>query len=150
MIAEILRVTEARGGHRVTFRFVNGEQVIGPFVEQRPADEDHQAWVEARMPELEPDYYAVMQAALDANVGAGAYDAVRRALKDVDAEQVNLGPVAMRVSYPEQTNPEDVEAALRDRVDGELGAGKFETVKAVLRGMGFEGVTLERKSTLSL
>lgn len=150
MTAQILSIQNEGAKHRVTFCFVDGERVEGPFMEDRPAEEEPQAFVDARIPQPAPDYYALMEGALDGNIGAGTYDAVRRALKDVDAESVNLGSVQMTVTYPEQTSPDDVEAALRSRVDGELGAGKFEAVKSVLRAMGFEAVTLQRKSELSL
>ena len=149
MTAEILSVTTEGAAHRVIFRFVDGQTVLGPFVENRPADEDHQAWVNARIPQPQPDYYAVMQAALD-SIAPGTYDAVRSALKDVDAESVNLGPVALSVTFPNQIDPDDVEAALRARVDSEQGAGVFDQVKATLRAMGFDSVTLERKSNLLL
>lgn len=150
MTAEILEVSPARGSHRVTFRFVDGLRIAGPFVEHRPSDEDHQAWANARIPQPPPDYYAAMQAALDGNVGPGTYDSVRRALKDLDAQAVSFGDVQMNVTYPEKTDPDDVEAALRERVDSELGEGKFLAVKGVLKAMGFESVTLERKSNLTL
>jgi len=150
MIAELLQSTNERGGTRIVFRFVDGSRVIGPFVEDRPSNEDHEAFVAARTPQPEVDYYAAMQAALDGYVGPGTYDAVRRALKDVGSERVTLGNVEMNVTYPEVTLPEDAEAGLRERVDGELGVGKFDAVKATLRAMGFSEVELHRKTKLAI
>lgn len=134
---------------RITYRFISGDKVYGPFVADRPSDENHEAFIATQAPPSPVDYYAVMQSALD-SIAPGTYDAVRKALRDLHSEQVKLGPIAMNVTYPSQTNPENVETELRSRVDAEKGEGVFDAVKATLKAMGFDGVTIERRSELSL
>jgi hypothetical protein len=155
--AEILRAEPAREAHRVVFLFhLDDGGIHGPFVEHRPPGEDHQAWCDERIPDQEsmlnpPNYYEILQNALNSNVAPGTYDAVRRALRDTGTESVELGPAGqLNVTYPELTNPEDIESELRERVDAEIGAGTLDGVKAVLGAMGIETVTLQRKSELTI
>ena len=140
---------------RLVFSFAHEGRTWGPLVEDRPIAEDAEAFIAERQAALEaelnqPDPYALMQAALDTHVAPGTYDALRRALRDIGGEMVELGPMQLAVTYPTVTNPEDAEAALRARVDGEIGAGALDGVKAVLRGMGIEAATVKRSSTITL
>lgn len=127
MTAEILSVQNEGARHRVTFRFVQGAEVRGPFVEDRPTDEDHQAWVAARAPQPEPDYRAAIRGLL----GESDYEALRAALADEGVEVVTIGPASLQVTAP-ATAPYDLDAALAARV-----GGSYATIKAKLRAAGF-------------
>lgn len=154
MVSTIHSVTTERGKQRVVFSHHEG-RVFGPCVGHVPLGGSVEDYVAEREAELlarlsAPDAYQQMQAALDGNVGPGTYDALRKALKDIGGELVELGGTQLNVTYPTVTNPEDVEAELRSRVDAEIGARALDGVKAVLRGMGLTNAVIRRQSNLVL
>lgn len=156
MTSEILSNVVIGSKRRLIFQNVADDgRVFGPRMEDRPIDEDVDVFVAAQQSALEeqlnqPDYYALLQAAIDTNVTPGAYDALRAALKDMGSELVQLGDVSLEVTYPTAEQPEDFEAAIRTRVDASVGAGALDGIKAVLRGAGFEMATIQRKSEVLL
>src|SRR5688572_16421041 len=106
--SQILLSVVFGGKNRIIFihKGDNG-MTYGPYVEDRIAEEDQNSFVAAHaeklQTELNPtDYYAVMEALLDANVGAGTYTALRKALKDIDGELVELNGssiIQLNVTY---------------------------------------------------
>lgn len=98
----------------------------------------------------EPDYYAILQAAIDGNVGAGAYDKLREELKNLGVTEVQLGDVKMNVTYPTATDPEDARARLAERVDADLAPGKLDEIAAVLTSLGFGEAKLVREQKITL
>lgn len=80
--AEILSESPERNKTRVTFQFRDGEKILGPYVEDRPVKEDYQALFNARIPQPPaPDVEVGKQEALDTSLGAGTYDALRKAME---------------------------------------------------------------------
>lgn len=158
MTSTIHSQREESGKRRVVFSHAHEGRTWGPFVEDRPLVEDATAFLSQRQASVEaelnaPDPYVMMQQVLDSQIGDGTYDALRRALKDIGGELVELSGasvVQMSVTYPTATLPENVELALRSRVDGEKGAGTLDSIKAVLRGMGMSSVKIQRKSEVTL
>jgi hypothetical protein len=154
MTAEILSTQTNRGKTQVIYRFINNAgEILGPYVEHRPNGEDYTAWVEFIKPAEKVDMYATMQAVLDGNIGIGTYDVLRRALKDIGGQMVELNGtsvIEMNVTYPTTTLPEDVELQIKQRVDGEKGVGTLDAIKSVLRSMGLSSATIQRKSNLTL
>lgn len=91
------------------YQFVDEKTVIGPFVENRPTDEDHQAWAESRIPEPPVDLKEEME-----KEWPGAFDAIKNAKVELDSEYA---------------------AELKKKVDAAAGDGAFDAVKGFI---GFE------------
>lgn len=59
MIATILKVQDYFGRHQVIYRFDDPViKVAGPCIEIRPADEDHQVWLDSRIQSVIDQYTA--------------------------------------------------------------------------------------------
>lgn len=147
------------GRNRIVFSHEHEGRTWGPCVEDRPIEEDAEAFVAARQAALEaelatPDAYQQFQYALDTYVGPGTYDAVRQALADFGFAAVRLGDSELRVVPPGEVDPQplptDLDAALRTRLDAARGAGTYDAVRAVLKGAGFDVATMVRSDEVPL
>lgn len=155
VLPQILSTSQEQGKTRVIYSLVASDgQVFGPYCDDiNGSAEDH---ANLRASGLEqslnvPDAYQTMQYLFDTNIGPGTYDAVRSALKDLGGQYITLGDnLKLNVTYPNQINPEDVEASLRARVDAQMGEGTLDAVKSLLRAVGFNKTTIERKSEIIL
>lgn len=126
MIAEILKVTDARGSHRVVYRFVEGNLIVGPFVENRPSAEDHQAWATS-MIRVEVDENANLGVILGADA-----DSFRTALANEGVESIILDDRGIRVTAP-KTTPRTLQSGLVER----LGLTAVNRIRTKLRNAGF-------------
>lgn len=88
--ADILGSTTERGQTRLTYRFVlSDRRTLGPSVTHRPVGEDHQRWLEGRIPALEAELNAPVpseEALLRDEILSRDREMVKRALLIDDAK----------------------------------------------------------------
>lgn len=130
--AEILNVRPESDRHRVTFHFVDGAAVRGPFVQDRPVatNAEHLAWVNGIVP-VDVDEGQLLATAL---AGNGDPVAFRDALVSEGVEALVMdGSRFVRITGT-KTSPRTIFAALQTR----LGATATNRIRNKLKAAGYE------------
>lgn len=132
--AEILDVRPERDKHRVTFHYVDGAQVRGPFVLDRPqmSNEDHLIALNLRAP-VEVDE---RQRLINALAGNGDPTALNNALISEGVDVCFFDGALIRIQGT-VTNPRTLQSALVAR----LGAPTMTRIANKLRAANYEVIT---------
>lgn len=133
--AQILDVRNEGTTHRVAYQFVDsslpvGQQVVGPRVADRPANEDHQAWVNSIIPVIVDE----AQALADALAGNGDAVAFRDALVSERVEALLMDGSRFVKVTGTKSNERTIIAALVTR----LGDTRVTRIRNKLRAAGYE------------
>jgi hypothetical protein len=146
--AEILSIQPERDKHRVTFRFVDGSLVRGPFVQDRPSSvmdvdgqgqpiereallSDHQAWCSTIIP-VEVDEVQRLVAAL----GAADAKLLRDALISEGIDYAIFDNALVKIEGT-VTNPRTLQSAIVERI----GSTAANRIRNKLRTAGYERLT---------
>lgn len=108
MIATIIEIQERFGRHQVVYPFQADDGVIlGPKLELRPLDEDHQAWLDSLIPSVSSQYSQPKESPDDILIDdITQYDdaTLKRALgmsdkqvQDVKAKKINATSAAIDI-----------------------------------------------------
>ena len=130
MTAEILSTRPEGGKTRVQYQFVEGQQIEGPYIEDRPTGENHQAWADTKIPPPPFDEVANMVSLL------GIADATlfRDALVSEGVEGLMMdGRRFVRITGT-KTLPRTLQSALVSR----LGTANVNRIRNKLKAGGFE------------
>ena len=132
--AQILNVRIERDKHRVTYQFVDGSLVRGPFITDRPVAElaEHQAWCDSIIP-VDVDERQRLIAAL---AGNGDPAALENALISEGVDYCFFDGALIRVQGT-PSNP----STLLSRLTARLGATAMNRIRTKLQNAGYHQIT---------
>lgn len=130
--AEILSVRVEREKHRVTYRFVEGAMVRGPYVQDRPVatNAEHQAWCDSIVPVVIDE----VQRLIDA-LGAADATLLRDALISEGIDYALFDDALIRITGT-VTNPRTLQSALVER----MGSAATNRIRNKLLAAGYERI----------